>query len=143
MISKRSGKKKTNKHKHFRRDGVRDKRDPVPGTNGTPPRDKMGPVPGTKWDPSLFNSPVKKSKIAILYRLSLGRVGVCPWDDCPPRAVRKMFMCFLFIGFFLLPKEWYLRDEKPFLAAMPSSLLPRGLLFCLKPPWKAKQVPSQ
>ena len=42
-----SGKKKTNKHKHFRRDGVRDKQEPSLGTNGTPPRDKMGPVPGT------------------------------------------------------------------------------------------------
>ena len=27
-------------------------------------------------------------------------MGVRPWDDCPTRAVRKMFMCFLFIGFF-------------------------------------------
>ena len=30
--------------------------------------------------------------------LSLGRVRVCPWDDCPTRAVRKTFMCFVFIG---------------------------------------------
>ena len=40
-----SGKEKTNKHKHFGRDGVRDKHEP--GTNGTPPWDKLGPVPGT------------------------------------------------------------------------------------------------
>ena len=26
-------------------------------------------------------------------------MGVCPWDDCPARAVRKTFLCFLFIGF--------------------------------------------
>ena len=59
----------------------------------------MEPVPGT-------NRPFSAqfhSKIAILSRLSLGRGGVRPWDDCPTRAVRKMFMCFLFIGF-LLPK---------------------------------------
>ena len=91
-----SGKKKTNKHKHFRRDGVRDKWDPSPGQNGTRPRDKMGPVPGTNRPFSVqFHS-----KIAILSRLSLGRVGVRPWDDCPARAVRKMFMCFMFIVFF-------------------------------------------
>ena len=79
----------------------------VSGTNGTRPRDKMGPLPGTKWDPSLgqtglplFNSTVKSPFCPV-----------CPWDgwgfvpgdDCPARAVRKMLMCFLFIGF-LLPK---------------------------------------
>ena len=42
--------------------------------------------------------------MAILSHLSLGRVGVRPWDDCPTRAVRKMFMCFLFIGFVFAPK---------------------------------------
>ena len=42
-----SGKKKTNKHKHFGRDGVRDKQEPSLGTDGTPPQDKLGPVPGT------------------------------------------------------------------------------------------------
>ena len=97
-----SGKKKTNKHKHFRRDGVRDKQAPSLG--------QMGPLPGTKWDPSLGNRPFSAefhSKFAILSSLSLGRVGACPWDDCPTRAVRKMFMCFqiLFIGFFA-PKSW-------------------------------------
>ena len=83
-----SGKKKTNKHKHFGRDGVRDKQEPSLG--------QMGPLPGTKWDPSLgqtglslLNSTVKSPFCPV-----------CPWDDCPARAVRKMFMCFLFIGFF-------------------------------------------
>ena len=38
--------------------------------------------------------------VAVLSRLSLGRVPVCPWDDCPSRVVRKMFMCFVFIVFF-------------------------------------------
>ena len=33
----------------------------------------------------------------------LGRVGVRPWDDCPARAVSKMFMWFVFIVFFLPP----------------------------------------
>ena len=91
-----SGKRKTNKHKHFWRDGVQDKQEPSLGQTGTRPRDKLGPVPGTHRPFSVeFHS-----KIAILSRLSLGRVPVCPWDDCPARAVRKMFMCFLFIGFF-------------------------------------------
>ena len=62
----------------------------VAGTKETRPRDK-GPF-----------SVEFQSKIAILSRLSLGRVLVCPWDDCPARAVRKMFMCFLEIGFFFL-----------------------------------------
>ena len=63
-----SGKKKTNKHKHFRRDGVRDKQEPSLG--------QMGPLPGTKWDPSLgqtglslFNSTVKSPFCPV-----------CPWD---------------------------------------------------------------
>ena len=81
----------------------------VSGTNGTPslgqtgprPWDKLGPVPGTNRPFSVYFH----SKIAILSRLSLGLVGVCPWDDCPARAVRKIFMCFLFIGFFSAPKQ--------------------------------------
>ena len=63
-----SGKKKTNKHKHFRRDGLRDKQEPSLG--------QMGPLPGTKWDPSLgqtglslFNSTVKSLVCPV-----------CPWD---------------------------------------------------------------
>ena len=36
-----SGKKITNKHRHFRRDGVRDKQAPSLG--------QMGSLPGTKW----------------------------------------------------------------------------------------------
>ena len=63
-----SGKKKTNKHKQFRRDGLRDKQELSLG--------QMGPFPGTKWDPSLgqtglslFNSTVKS-----LF------CPVCPWD---------------------------------------------------------------
>ena len=74
----------------------------VPGTNGPPPRDKMGPVPG-------INRPFSvefHSRIAILSRLSLGRVAVRPWDDCPARAVRKMFMCFLFIVFFFFRPQF-------------------------------------
>ena len=64
-----SGKKKTNKHKHFRRDGVRDKHEPSLG--------QTGPLPGTNWDPSLgqtglflFNSTVKSPFCPV-----------CPWDE--------------------------------------------------------------
>ena len=42
-----SGKKKTNKHKHFGQGRCPGQIGTVPGTNGTPPRDKLGPVPGT------------------------------------------------------------------------------------------------
>ena len=63
-----SGKKKTNKHKHFRRDGVRDKQEPSLG--------QMGPLLGTEWDPSLgqtglslLNSTVKSPFCPV-----------CPWD---------------------------------------------------------------
>ena len=101
-----SGKNKTNKHKHFRRDSLRDKQEPSLG--------QMGPLPGTKWDPSLgqtglsmLNSTVK---IAILSRLSLGWVGVCRWDDCPTRTVRKMFMCFPFIVFC---SQWVFGKKHP------------------------------
>ena len=47
ILEHKSGKKETYKHKHFGRDSVRDKQEPSPGTNGTPPRDKLGPVLGT------------------------------------------------------------------------------------------------
>ena len=73
----------------------------VSGTNGTPPWDKLGPVPGTN---RLFSVEFH-SKISILSRLSPGRVGVRPRDDCPARAVRKMLMCLVFLGFFLSPPE--------------------------------------
>ena len=45
---RQSGKEKTNKHKHFGRDGVRDKQEPSLGQMG-PLRAwvKLGPVPGT------------------------------------------------------------------------------------------------
>ena len=62
------GKEKTNKHKHFGRDGVRDKHKPSLG--------QTGPLPGTNWDPSLgqtglslFNSTVKSPFCPV-----------CPWD---------------------------------------------------------------
>ena len=59
-------KKKTNKHKHFGRDGVQDE----------PSLGQTGPFPGTNWDPSLgqtglflFNSTVKSPFCPV-----------CPWD---------------------------------------------------------------
>ena len=51
-------------------------------------------------EPSI--SPVKNR---IAWAESLGRVRVRPWDDCPARAVRKMFMCFLFVGLFSPPLQ--------------------------------------
>ena len=80
----------------------------VSGTNRNRPWDKWDRSPGQigprPWDKPAFFVEFH-SKVAILSRLSLGRVGVRPWDDCPTKAFRKMFMCFLFIGFFRLQSE--------------------------------------
>ena len=76
MVS--SGKKQTNKHKHFGRDGVRDKHEPSLG--------QTGPLPGTNWDPSLgqsglflFNSTVNRHFVPFVPGtgggLSLGRLS--------------------------------------------------------------------
>ena len=60
--------KKTNRHKHFGRDGVPDKQESSLG--------QTGPFPETNWDPSLtqtglflFNSTVKSRFCSV-----------CPWD---------------------------------------------------------------
>ena len=62
------GQEKTNKHKHFGRDGVRDKHEPSLGQTGS--------LLGTNWDPSLgqtglflLNSTVKSPFCPV-----------CPWD---------------------------------------------------------------
>ena len=83
----------------------RDKRD-----YGTPPWDRLGPVPGTNWP---FSA---NSTVTLPFRLAcpwLGQVGVRPWDDCPTRAVRQMFMGFLFIVFIRpLPPKHFLELSK-------------------------------
>ena len=88
--------KKTNEHKHFGRDGVRDKQEPSLG--------QMGPLPGTKWDPSLG-----QTGLSLFYSTVKSPFRpVCPWDGwgfvpgtiVPQEGRQKMFMCFLFIGFF-------------------------------------------
>ena len=70
----------------------------------------MGPVPGTNR-PSLLNSTVK-----LPFCVCPWDGWVRPWDDCPARAVRKMFMCFMFIGFLLTFKgtdrKWGFFDRK-------------------------------
>ena len=97
--TKLSGKEETNKHKHFRRDGVRDKQEPSLG--------QMGPLPGTKWDPSLgqtglslFNSTVKSPFCPV-----------CPWDGwgfvpgtIVPQWPSEKCLCVLCSWFFLAPK---------------------------------------
>ena len=95
-----SGKKKTNKHKHFRRDGVRDKQQPSLG--------QMGPLPGTKWDPSLgqtglslLNSTVKSPFCPV-----------CPWDrwgfipgTIVPQGPSEKCLCVFCLLVFLLPTQ--------------------------------------
>ena len=63
-----SGKKKTNKHKHCGRDGVRDKQEPSLG--------QRGPLPGTNSDPSLGQTGLflLNSTVKALF------CPVCPWD---------------------------------------------------------------
>ena len=95
------GQKKTNKHKHFRRDGLRDKQEPSLG--------QTGPLPGTNWDPSLgqtglslLNSTVKSPFCPV-----------CPWDGwgfgpgtiVPQGPSEKCLCVFCLLGFFV-PKEW-------------------------------------
>ena len=66
-------------------------------------KDKPGPVPWT-------NRPFAVEfhiKIAILSRLSLGREGVRPWNDCP----QKMLVCFVFAVFFC--PQFSLKEEVP------------------------------
>ena len=63
-----SGKKKTNKHKHFWQDGGRDKQEPSLG--------QMGPLPGTKWDPSLGQTGLSLLSSTVKSPFC----PVCPWD---------------------------------------------------------------
>ena len=82
------------------------------GQTGAVPWDKRGPSLGQTGTVPGTNRPFSAEfhiKIDILSRLSLGRVGVRPWDDCPARAVRKMFMCFVFIRFFSTPIRRWMR----------------------------------
>ena len=67
FLALRADRKKTNNHRHFGQDGVRDKQDPSLG--------QTGPLPGTNWDPSVgqtglfpFNSTVKSAFCPV-----------CPW----------------------------------------------------------------
>ena len=99
--------KKTNKHKHFRRDGLRDKQELCLG--------QTGPLPGTKWDPSLgqtglslFNSTVKS-----LF------CPVCPWDGrgfvpgtIVPQGPSEKCLCVFCLLVFFAPKAlefWFLQ----------------------------------
>ena len=85
------GQEKSNKHQHFGRDGVRD----------NPSLGQIGPLPGTNWDPSLGQigtRPWEKPANCLLNStVKSPFCPLCPWDDCPARAVSKFLMCFLFI----------------------------------------------
>ena len=93
--------KKTNKHKHFRQDGVRDKQEPSLG--------QMGLLPGTKWDPSLgqtglslFNSTVRSPFCPV-----------CPWDGwgfvpgtIVPQGPSEKCLCVFCLLVFFAPSKW-------------------------------------
>ena len=103
-----SGKKKTNKHKYFRRDSVRDKQEPSLG--------QMGPLPGTKWDPSLgqtglslFNSTVKSPFCPV-----------CPWGGwgfvpgtIVPQGPSEKCLCVFCLLVFFAPKFLYSVAGRP------------------------------
>ena len=60
--------KSTKKHKHFGRDGVRDKQEPFLG--------QTGPLPGRNRDPSLGET----GRSLFNYTVKLPFCPVCPWD---------------------------------------------------------------
>ena len=81
----------------------------VSGTYRNPPWDKRGPVLGQTgtcpWDkPAVFC--LIPQKVAILSRLSLGRLLVFPWDDRPARPLKgrqnysEKCLCVLWLLFF-------------------------------------------
>ena len=94
------GQEKTNKHKHFGRDGVRDKHEPSLG--------QTGPLPGTNWDPSLgqtglflFNSTVKSPFCPV-----------CPWDGwgfvpgtIVPQGPSEKCLCVFCLLVFFAPRS--------------------------------------
>ena len=93
-----SGKKKTNKHKHFRQDDVRDKQEPFLG--------QMGPLPGTKWDPSLGQTGLSRFSSTVKSPCC----PVCPWDGwgfvpgtIVPQGPSEKCLCVFCLLFFLLP----------------------------------------
>ena len=97
-----SGKKRTNKHKHFGRDGLRDKQEPSDSLG------QMGPLPGTKWDVSLGQTglSVLNSTVKSLF------CPVCPWDGwgfvpgtSAPKGPSEICLCV----FCLLPDTAKLR----------------------------------
>ena len=62
------GQEKNNKHKHFGRDGVRDKQEPFLG--------QTGPLPGTNRDPSLGQT----GRSLFNYTVKSPFCPVYPWD---------------------------------------------------------------
>ena len=110
-----SGKKKTNKHKHFGRDGVRDKQEPSLG--------QTGPLPGTYWDLSLgqaglflFNSTVESPFCPV-----------CPWDGwgfvpgtIVPQGPSEKCLCVFCLLVFFGPQ---------------THARCRPLVLCIKPPF--------
>ena len=98
--SPESGKNNTNKHKHFRRDGVRDKQEPSLG--------QMGPLPGTKWDPSLGQTGLSLFKSTVKSPFC----PVCPWDGwgfvpgtIVPQRPSEKCLCVFCLLVFVLPTE--------------------------------------
>ena len=75
--------RRNDKHRHFGRDGFRDKQEP-----------SLDPSLGQTGRFSLLPQRNRHSGPSVP-----GTGGVRPWNDYPARAVRKMFMCLVFIVF--------------------------------------------
>ena len=93
------GQEKTNKHKHFRRDGLWDKQEPSLG--------QMGPLPGTKWDPSLGQTGLSLSNSTVKSLFC----PVCPWDwwgfvpgTIVPQKPSEQCLCVFCLLVFFSPK---------------------------------------
>ena len=87
--------KTTNKRKYFGRDSVRDRQEPSLGQmEPSPWKNRTRP-----WDrPAVLCLIPQQNRYFVPFVPGTG--GGHPWDDCPARAVRKMLMCFGFIGCF-------------------------------------------
>ena len=82
----RAREKKTNKHKHCGRDGVRDKQEPSLG--------HTGPLPGTNWDLSLlflFDSTVKSPFCPVCHWDGWGFVHGTIFPQGPPEKCLRVF----------------------------------------------------
>ena len=101
--------KKTSKHKHFGRDGGRDKQEPSPG--------QMGPLPGTKRDPSLGQTGLSLFNSTVTSPFCPDGWGFVP-GTIVPRGPSENCLCVLCLLVFFsqqryvsFPSPWSSRED--------------------------------